>query len=728
MRICRWPKTGNISKMISEYAEYGNDWPTYPVKIISQYYACSSTSLTPIKVKKCDRDQTAAVVSRPFNTSHSNNFQTDYEMFQSITSALNCVDNSILEEEPIPEISLETKMNKMQNEQNQQDMVEQIATILAYVKRIDKKLDTVMEGSASLNIINDENNLVSLFPITTVEALQNIETKLLDATFEKQMINFVAQIVGLNTHNFTKRVFARVFTNALATQYAWTGFRNNNPLKQLKLIKIIKDVCLKTFKIRRKKDMHSMYKRNFLRCIKNTTAEQSSPDVTQNISKPFVQAHVINDLNNHQQVYTETNNILQPSEQLVDGSDNNINDDGISNLINSDYFENAEKTSLVLKLNKWIIEYHVSHNCVNALLAILISEGHDLPRTARTLLKTPKLKDHKIISIHPGFYIHFGVEFMMSKILMMHLDSFDTDIIIELGMNIDGLPFTNNQSFREKKDEFYHKDIDLPLEDLPIDIPSVVVLEYMHNACLGVMKKLLSFWVKGKKPVRLVNPESISEELCNIKSFLPVEFNRLPRPLDEFEYWKASEFRTFLIYTGPIVLRGRLKTTFYNHFMILCCAIRILICPITCVAKMLLKQFVSDYPSHYGPEYVGYNVHGLIHIADFVLTHGCLDRFSAFKYENYLQFVKKSCKNASQFFKPIPETTRTLNDDDSTIDQPQTKMLKLNVTSTSNESSISSSSSNVLDISFNSDEQPIQPIINFLRHKICEKQRSFQSS
>lgn len=181
--------------------------------------------------------------------------------------------------------------------------------------------------------------------------------------------------------------------------------------------------------------MHSVSKRHFLRSINNKTNEQPSPDPTQNTSESFVQAHILNDSNN-QKVYTETNNILQPSEQLVDNtsitfsSDNNINDHGISNLMNSDHFDNAEKTSLDLKLNKWIMEYHVSHNCVNALLAILISEGHDLPRTARTLLKTPTLKDHRIISIHPGSYIHFGVEFMMSKILMMHLDSFDTDIII----------------------------------------------------------------------------------------------------------------------------------------------------------------------------------------------------------------------------------------------------------------------------------------------------------
>jgi len=211
-------------------------------------------------------------------------------------------------------------------------------------------------------------------------------------------------------------------------------------------------------------------------------------------------------------------------------------------------------------------------------------------------------------------------------------------------------PLRTDQSFRTKIDEFYHKDVS-PLEYLPIDMTSSVVLEYMHNVCLGVMKRLLAFWVKGKKSVRLDNPEAISDELNKIKSFFPVEFNRLPRTLEEFEYWKASEFRTFLIYTGPIVLKGRIKNSFYKHFMLLSCAIRLLISIKTAYtynnfAKMLLRQFVTEYSVLYGKEYVGYNVHGLIHICDFVLLHGNLDAFSAFKYENYLQFIKKSCKNA----------------------------------------------------------------------------------
>jgi len=87
--------------------------------------------------------------------------------------------------------------------QNEQHMVEQIATILAYVKRIDKKLDTIMDDSVSLNRNND-NNLVNLFPITTVEAVQNIEIKLLDATFEKQMVS-----------NIFKTTFVKMFNDKI---------------------------------------------------------------------------------------------------------------------------------------------------------------------------------------------------------------------------------------------------------------------------------------------------------------------------------------------------------------------------------------------------------------------------------------------------------------------------------------------------------------------------------
>lgn len=48
----------------------------------------------------------------------------------------------------------------------------------------------------------------------------------------------------------------------------------------------------------------------------------------------------------------------------------------------------------------------------------------------------------------------------------------------------------------------------------------------MHNICLGVMKKLLSFWVKGLKPIRLlsVDMDLINSDLFDLGQYLPSEF------------------------------------------------------------------------------------------------------------------------------------------------------------------------------------------------------------
>lgn len=198
-------------------------------------------------------------------------------------------------------------------------------------------------------------------------------------------------------------------------------------------------------------------------------------------------------------------------------------------------------------------------------------------------------------------------------------------------------PLRTDDSFRSKEDEDYHKGSS-PLEGFPINIVLTVVLDYMHCVCLGVMKRLLTFWVKAKKPIRFKSPEivsDISSQLIDImKPYFPSEFNRLPRSLEELEFSKATEFRTFLLYTSLIVLKERLAKPFFQDFMLFHCAIKILISNdlyIThnTIAKNLLISFVSQYPTIYGYEYVTYNVHGLIHLADFALQHGPLDKFSA---------------------------------------------------------------------------------------------------
>lgn len=444
------------------------------------------------------------------------------------------------------------------------------------------------------------------------------------------------------------------------------------------------------------------------------------------------------------------------SVNLEENNNNNIQCDNVSN------FEN--------KIQKWVLQYNVSRNCVNDLLGILRSEGFELPKDVRTLMKTPK--KHDVIDLDPGKYIHFGLEKMLIHLLTYFQNNISNLVEINIDFNIDGLPLaksskqqfwpilcsvlnlpkisdsvfavgiyydthckpssieeflnpfinellnllnsgitvSNNKtykikinqiicdapakafllnvkghnsrfgcntcceegsylenrmaftgvhsslrtdtSFRIKSDDEYHKGVS-PLERLPIDIIQTVCLDYMHVVCLGVMKRLLKFWVLGSQQVRMLktNLDICNSELIKLREYFPSEFSRLPRSLNDILFWKATEFRMFLLYTGPIILKGRIKKNVYQHFMKLHCAIKILVTPNICieynnVAQKLIIEFVNEYADYYGQHFMTYNVHSLIHLSYYVQIHGCLDNFSAFKFENYLGQLKKSIKHS----------------------------------------------------------------------------------
>jgi len=226
-------------------------------------------------------------------------------------------------------------------------------------------------------------------------------------------------------------------------------------------------------------------------------------------------------------------------------------------------------------------------------------------------------------------------------------------------------PLRSDNTFRMNLDEDYHKG-DSPLKLLPINITETVCLDYMHCVCLGVVKRLIEFWVHGNKDVRLTdeNRLSINNELLILRSYIPSEFSRLPRSIDDIHYWKATELRNFAFYFSIIVLKGKIKTKLYSHFLILVFAIRILLCLNTCyeynaIAVKFLRKFVIDYGVLYGQHYLSYNVHSLIHLPMFTKIHGPLDNFSSFQYENYLQEIKKTIKCAKY---PLQEISNRIKE------------------------------------------------------------------
>lgn len=106
-----------------------------------------------------------------------------------------------------------------------------------------------------------------------------------------------------------------------------------------------------------------------------------------------------------------------------------------------------------------------------------------------------------------------------------------------------------------------------PFRNLPVGMVSQFPLDYMHLVCLGVMKRLIWLWMKGP----LINNcrigihvvRQISDSLLGLKNHLPREFSRKGRSIFEVERWKVTEFRQFLLYAGPVILKNQLSSAMF---------------------------------------------------------------------------------------------------------------------------------------------------------------------
>jgi hypothetical protein len=180
----------------------------------------------------------------------------------------------------------------------------------------------------------------------------------------------------------------------------------------------------------------------------------------------------------------------------------------------------------------------------------------------------------------------------------------------------------------------------------------------MHLLCLGVVRKLLRSCTKGPIPYKLSNRtlQQFTDKLIRYRTSYPKEFCRKPRTLKEIDLWKATEFRTFLLYTGPIAAKGLLPRSIYNHFVSLSVGVRMLLSdkaqnpPWNNFSEKFLRDFVSKTPILYSKDFQSYNIHSVIQLSQDALIHGPLDKVSAFPYENNMQVIKRSLRAS---YKPL---------------------------------------------------------------------------
>ncbi|CAB4020480.1 Hypothetical predicted protein, partial [Paramuricea clavata] len=348
--------------------------------------------------------------------------------------------------------------------------------------------------------------------------------------------------------------------------------------------------------------------------------------------------------------------LVAPSPKRLNNSNNNCpNIDHIHSLegncstSSSDSESCGSDEKLRVDLAEWVNAYQIKHNAADRLLKILKESGHhNLPGSTRSLTKTAR---HVPLTQKSGMdYVYFPVkEELMKQFLRYPKTMTDNVTILEISLNIDGLPLFKSSSktlwpilcgimnvepvavfpvaltygtskptdleclqdtiddlnlllehglvigervipisfrcvmcdapakalvkgtklysgyfgcdkcaqkgqwfgrmtypdtrnlelrtdvsFRNHSNSPHHK-AESPFCQMPIDMVDMFPIDYMHQLCLGVMKKLLLIWIRGNRDVKISagQVEEISERLIHLKPTIPSCFARKPRSLSE---------------------------------------------------------------------------------------------------------------------------------------------------------------------------------------------------
>lgn len=138
--------------------------------------------------------------------------------------------------------------------------------------------------------------------------------------------------------------------------------------------------------------------------------------------------------------------------------------------------------------------------------------------------------------------------------------------------------------------------------------------------------------------------------------------------MEELARWKTTEYRTFVLYVGPIMLKNVVSDICYNHFMSLNIVMIILLSPdfgsLIDYAQELLEYFVKTFENIYGQYLMSYNIHELLYLVEDYKKYGPLDSCSTFPFENYMKVLKSMTR------KPIEQLEQII------LRYNETKLLK----------------------------------------------------
>ena len=186
------------------------------------------------------------------------------------------------------------------------------------------------------------------------------------------------------------------------------------------------------------------------------------------------------------------------------------------------------------------------------------------------------------------------------------------------------------------------------------DIIKGTSIDYMHRVLLGVNKLFMSLWFgtthNGKRYYIGRNIALVDKRLSEIKP--PSFITRKPRKVSEhFKYFKASEYRSFLLHYSLPIFHNILPINYWNHYALLVISIH-----------TLLQQSISEIQIHCCEEMIRKFCHRfeedtqctfLFHLTDCVRELGPLWVYSCFYFENQNGILKSLVHGTQQVDKQI---------------------------------------------------------------------------
>jgi hypothetical protein len=209
-------------------------------------------------------------------------------------------------------------------------------------------------------------------------------------------------------------------------------------------------------------------------------------------------------------------------------------------------------------------------------------------------------------------------------------------------------PRRTDESFKAKTASAFHKGTSI-LEELNIGMLTSIPLDPMHTVDEGIVMKYLGI-LKSNRTLfgaKELDFKHINEAQNRCSETQPREFNRKIRDFEYLGFFKATEYRMFILFTGVVSMltfNDKFRSDIYQNFLLLSVACRI--CSneeysnYVHIAEKMFNKFVDNFTIQFGMNNVTWKVHAARHLAEEVRRHGVFKNFSAYEFESFMNTIK----------------------------------------------------------------------------------------